>query len=110
MLREARGLSQQRLADDIGISQQSIYKYENEKAEPDIATMISLAKYFCTTVDYLIGNENRNNLSVCIGSEKYMDISPTECYFLNLYRALSKNAQESIIKILEELPKENKEE
>ena len=92
----------------MGISQQSIYKYENEKAEPDIATMISLAKYFCTTVDYLIGNEHKNTLLIYAGLGKEIEISSNECYFLNLYRGLSKDAQDSIIKILEELPKENK--
>lgn len=55
-LRKKTGLSQQQLADVIGVSQQSINKYENHGVEPDIATLIALAKYFDTSVDYLVGN------------------------------------------------------
>ncbi|MGN0165156.1 MAG: helix-turn-helix domain-containing protein, partial [Lachnospiraceae bacterium] len=55
LLRTQKGISQQKLANEIGISQQSINKYENQNIEPDINTLIALADYFETTVDYLIG-------------------------------------------------------
>ena len=35
-LRQEYGISQQRLADAIGVSQPSINKYENHNIEPDI--------------------------------------------------------------------------
>ena len=35
--------------------QQSINKYENQNVEPDISTLIKIADYFSTTVDYLVG-------------------------------------------------------
>ena len=54
-LRLESGLSQQQLANVVGVSQQSINKYENHGVEPDIATLIAFAKYFDTSVDYLIG-------------------------------------------------------
>ena len=44
-LRIQKGISQQKLADVIGISQQSINKYENHNIEPDIATLILIANY-----------------------------------------------------------------
>ena len=53
-LRLNKGLSQLKLAELFNISQQSIYKYENGLAEPDTETLISLADYFETSVDYLI--------------------------------------------------------
>ncbi len=55
-LRLNKGLSQLKLAELFNISQQSIYKYENGLAEPDTETLISLADYFETSVDYLIGH------------------------------------------------------
>lgn len=55
-LRIEAGLSQQQLANVIGVSQQSINKYENHSVEPDIATLIALAECFDTSVDYLVGN------------------------------------------------------
>lgn len=44
-LRLRKGLSQQRLADIIGVSRQSVNKYENHSIEPDIDTLISLANF-----------------------------------------------------------------
>ena len=55
-LREEKGISQKQLADVVSVSQQSINKYENHNVEPDIATLIRLADYFGTTVDYLVGH------------------------------------------------------
>lgn len=61
LLRNQKGISQQTLASEIGISQQSVNKYENHNIEPDINTLISLADYFDTTVDYLIGRTENGN-------------------------------------------------
>ena len=55
-LREAAAVSQKQLADAIGVSQQSINKYENHNIEPDIGTLIRIADYFDTSVDYLVGH------------------------------------------------------
>lgn len=66
-----KGISQQKLANQIGISQQSINKYENHSIEPDIATLIAIADYFDTTTDYLIGRTDKagNNLSLSDGEK-----------------------------------------
>ena len=56
MLRESHGISQQKLADAIGISQQSVNKYENHQTQPDIVTLIQMADFFHTSVDFLIGH------------------------------------------------------
>lgn len=55
-LRIKNGISQQKLADEFHISQQSIWKYENDLSEPDIAMLIQFANFFNVSVDYLIGN------------------------------------------------------
>ncbi len=54
-LREENGISQQKLADEFHISQQSIWKYENGLSEPDIKTLMQFADFFDVSVDYLIG-------------------------------------------------------
>lgn len=51
------GISQQKLADDLGLSIQSVNYYIHEKREPSIATLIKLADYFGVSVDYLIGRD-----------------------------------------------------
>lgn len=53
-LRKEHNLSQQKLADILHISQQSVYKYENGITSPDWETLIAMANYFNTSVDYLI--------------------------------------------------------
>jgi len=55
-LRRNAGLTQQALADHFHLSQQTIYKYENGRAEPDIETLKQFARFFGVSVDYLIGN------------------------------------------------------
>ncbi|MBQ8580158.1 MAG: helix-turn-helix transcriptional regulator [Oscillospiraceae bacterium] len=55
-LREDVAISQKQLAEAIGVSQQSINKYENHNIEPDIETLICIADFFDTSVDYLIGH------------------------------------------------------
>ena len=54
-LRSEYNISQQQLADVIGVSQQSINKYENHKIEPDIETLKTMANFFNTSIDYLVG-------------------------------------------------------
>ena len=56
MLRKNAGLSQQALGERFHVSQQTIYKYENGLAEPDIETLKAFASFFNVTVDFLIGN------------------------------------------------------
>ena len=53
----AAGVSQKKVADDLGMSIQAINNYVQEKREPDISTLIKLADYFNVTVDYLIGRD-----------------------------------------------------
>lgn len=60
-LRESRNISQQKLASIIKVTQQSVYKYENNLAEPSFATLIAIADYFDTTIDYLIGREDKED-------------------------------------------------
>ncbi len=57
-LRNEYNVSQQQLADVVGVSQQSINKYENHNIEPDIETLKTIAKFFNTSIDYLVGYEN----------------------------------------------------
>lgn len=54
-LRKEYNISQQQLANIIGVSQQSINKYENHNIEPDIETLKAIATFFNTTIDFLVG-------------------------------------------------------
>lgn len=53
-LRKSKGISQEELADKIGVSRQAVSKWENEQSTPDIEKIILLSDYFETTTDYLL--------------------------------------------------------
>lgn len=54
LLRKQKGLSQEQLADKIGVSRQLVSKWENEQAIPDMERIMILSEYFETTTDYLV--------------------------------------------------------
>ncbi len=54
-LRSEKGLSQQALADEIGISKGCISFWENGLREPKLSNLIALSKYFGVSIDYLAG-------------------------------------------------------
>ena len=57
-LRTEAGVTQKQLADAISVSQQSINKYENHNIEPDIQTLVLIADFFHTSVDYRVGHSS----------------------------------------------------
>ena len=59
-LRKSKKLSQRQLSEIIGVSEETIDKWEEEKELPDIASLIALSKYFGVTVDYILKGEEKN--------------------------------------------------
>ena len=57
-LREEKGISQEKLADELGISHGIISFWENGKREPKLSNLILLAGYFGVSIDYLAGLED----------------------------------------------------
>ncbi len=57
ILRKERKLSQTKLAADLKLTQQAIGKWETGKSVPDSNMLSTLASYFNTTVDFLLGVE-----------------------------------------------------
>jgi len=53
-LRKSKGISQEELADKIGVSRQAVSKWESEQSLPDIDKVILLSDYFETTTDFLL--------------------------------------------------------
>lgn len=53
-LRKSKGISQEELADKIGVSRQAVSKWESEQSTPDIERIIIMSDYFEVTTDYLL--------------------------------------------------------
>lgn len=98
-LRMSKGVSQQTLADYLGIAQQSFNRYEKDKIEPDIASLILLADYFNTTVDYLIGHTPPED-------PQELELTKDEWALLRDYRQLSESERESIRLVINNYLKE----
>ena len=63
MLRKEMGMNQMELAKYLKLSQQTISKYENGKADPDKETLIRLSELFNVSTDYIIGNSDKRDHS-----------------------------------------------
>ena len=60
-LRKSKGLSMKELGRVIGVAESTISLYENNKRQPDNATLSALADFFGVSIDYLLGrNETKN--------------------------------------------------
>lgn len=53
-LRKARGITQEQLADAVGVSRQAVSKWEAEQSAPDLERVVAMAEYFDVTTDYIL--------------------------------------------------------
>ena len=53
-MRNERGLTQQQLADALGVNKQTVCEWEHGRTFPRIDTLRKLAQYFGVTIDYLL--------------------------------------------------------
>jgi transcriptional regulator with XRE-family HTH domain len=97
-LRLEKGISQQQLANEVWVTQQSINKYENHKIEPDIEMLIKIADYFETSVDYLTGHTDIDRV---IENVRRYDLGAAEYELIDNYRKLSPKQRESIESIID---------
>ena len=57
-LRQEKGLSMEKLAKILNVSNAIICKWENNISEPTASNIISLADYFNVSADYLLGRQD----------------------------------------------------
>lgn len=61
-LREEAKLTQEELADKIGITRAALSHYEKNRREPDYETLKKIADYFNVSTDWLLGRSPLRNL------------------------------------------------
>ena len=93
-LREKRGLIQELLAAELGITQQMLSKYERDISIIKVDVLKRLAGYFNVTTDYLLGLSNvKRDLTGQIRINETID----EYYdLIEVYKKLDKYDQEMI--------------
>ena len=53
-LRKQKGISQEALADKLGVSRQAISKWESEQSTPELDKIVLMSDFFEVTTDYLL--------------------------------------------------------
>lgn len=75
-LRQKRKLTQEKLADCLNVSFQTISKWERGETYPDICTLPDIAGFFKVSVDCLLGiNKSENEKEIINGIEKYDNLT-----------------------------------
>ncbi|MBE5851803.1 MAG: helix-turn-helix transcriptional regulator [Lachnospiraceae bacterium] len=71
--RKQAGISQEKMAELIGVSRQAITKWENGTGTPDITNLVAIAELFQISLDELLMNEKREKKQ-----SEYLYVSTTE--------------------------------
>ena len=53
--RKAKGLTQEQLAEELGVSRQAVSKWESGQSIPDVDKLAALSRFFGVTADSLLG-------------------------------------------------------
>ena len=69
-LRKKNGYSQEVLAEKLGISRQSISKWERAESSPEIDNLMALAKIYGITIDELLDTESDEAISKSISKKE----------------------------------------
>ena len=65
--RKARRLTQEQLAEVLGVTTGAVYKWESGLSVPELNLIVELADFFDTSVDTLLGYKMKDNRLDAIG-------------------------------------------
>ena len=97
--RKKANLSRKQLASNIGLAYDTLRRYENDEREPNVSTLVDLAKELNITVDVLVGAKSHPD---------FMAQNTGESAILRNFRKLSSSWRdriETLISWLAETPK-----
>ena len=102
-LRESRHLTQTGIGSKLGASQQNISNYEQDIRSMPIDMLISAAKYFNVTTDYLLGYSDikrsyEEQARVSKSMDEYYDL-------VEMYRDLDERDREIVWAMIEKMSK-----
>lgn len=90
MLRNKKNVTQQELADKLGIDRTSIGKWERHGVLPNKDVLFQIADFFSVSIDYLLGRDFYTD-----------NLSDEEKNLLALYRVSNRQAQDTAFVILQ---------
>ena len=78
MLRIRKGIKQEQLAADIGVSVQTVSRWENAVNYPDLSMLPVLASYFNVTTDYLLGVKGVKSMAKLLKTVETFELPDVE--------------------------------
>lgn len=76
-LRKARNMSQEELAEQLGVSRQAVSRWEVGSALPDASNILQLCKLFGVSADYLLNDDYKGEAPAPIKSKTVSSIAGT---------------------------------
>lgn len=68
-LRKEKGTTQKQLADYLAVRNTTVSAWEVGDNEPDLTTLVKIARFFKVTTDYLLGNEDEDGTKKSFSEE-----------------------------------------
>lgn len=73
-LRCAQGITQEKFAEDIGVTVQTVSRWENAVNYPDISLLPIIAGYFRVTADRLLGLERNDTMAKLLKTTEVFEV------------------------------------
>ena len=96
VLRKKKGITQEELANELGVSAQAVSKWENNSSCPDVSLLTKIADYFGVSVDALLRTQEDD--IVDLAEEKEDNVKPEDKKNI-LIKIMQQNCKENVIKV-----------
>ncbi len=85
-LRQAKGNTQEQLADHMGITTQAVSKWERSEGYPDITLLPAIAAFYNVSVDYLLGTDEARRKGKVAEYNRLADATPILAERVRIWR------------------------
>jgi len=96
VLRKKKGITQEELANELGVSAQAVSKWENNSSCPDVSLLTKIADYFGVSVDALL--RAKEDDIVDLAEEKEDNVKPDDKKNI-VIKIMQQNGKENVIKV-----------
>ncbi len=73
-LRKGKGMSQEQLAEKLGVSRQAISRWESGESTPDMLNLLGLCECFQVSSDYLLHDDYESDADIPVVKQKEEEI------------------------------------
>ena len=96
-LRKKKGITQEELANELGVSAQAVSKWENNSSCPDVSLLTQIADYFNVSVDALLRAEEEDIVDFSENNDGNVKSSDDKKNIV--IKVTQQNGKENIIKV-----------